>query len=328
TGYWLGAEQIRSNIFKWVSSGQPIAFYDWDAGEPDEDTLEEAIFLACYFNYHPLQYASWKRKLVDQEIRGIKDVGISFNLTSGGRVTYSIGLHQTDVPFKSCSTVRGTPGECRYLAFCVLDVFLSSFREVLTYADACANEVEKTVLKVRLGEYDFTKESVSRKEYAVSAVYTPKGYRQDSYKDDIGIVTLATAVDFDCSIWRICLPRNGFSHFGKNATIIGWGETSTGITSNVLLQANVPVLTPSQCNAMIRSTPYDEDRMLCAAAEGQNSCNGDSGGPLMIKEGDKWHIFGIVSGGTDKECGTGRPAIYTRVDHYYDWIENILLHES
>ncbi|CAG0904701.1 unnamed protein product, partial [Cyprideis torosa] len=187
--------------------------------------------------------------------------------------------------------------------------------------------VEKTVLKVRLGEYDFTKESDSRKEYAVSAVYTPEGYLQDSFKDDIGIVALATAVKFDCSIWRICLPRSNFSHFGSEATVIGWGETATGNTSNVLQQANIPVLTTSQCNAMIHSTPYDGDKMLCAAAEGQNSCNGDSGGPLMIKEANQWYIFGIVSGGTDKECGTGRPAIYTRIDHHYKWIDNILYGE-
>ncbi|CAG0887838.1 unnamed protein product [Cyprideis torosa] len=106
----------------------------------------------------------------------------------------------------------------------------------------------------------------------------------------------------------------------------GWGATSTTQKSEVLLQVNTPVLTDSECNATVRSTTYHKDKMLCAAAEDKSICRGDSGGPLMIQVDEKWTIFGvaIASGGTGDECGTGLPSIYTRVDHYYNWIENIL----
>ena len=52
---------------------------------------------------------------------------------------------------------------------------------------------------------------------------------------------------------------------------------------------------------------------------GKDSCQGDSGGPLTREEdGGKRSLVGIVSGG--KGCGAGKPAVYTRVSHYADWI--------
>lgn len=64
------------------------------------------------------------------------------------------------------------------------------------------------------------------------------------------------------------------------------------------------------------------DTQLCAGGErDKDSCNGDSGGPLLHNKGnDRQHyIEGIVSFGA--KCGTaGWPGIYTRVTAYKDWI--------
>ena len=45
---------------------------------------------------------------------------------------------------------------------------------------------------------------------------------------------------------------------------------------------------------------------------GKDSCNGDSGGPLITNEafGTPWFQVGIVSFGTT-ECGIGVPGIYS-----------------
>ena len=58
---------------------------------------------------------------------------------------------------------------------------------------------------------------------------------------------------------------------------------------------------------------------------GKDSCNGDSGGPLIYREysDDPWHQIGLVSFGT-KACGKGVPGVYTRVAEYMDWIESKL----
>ncbi|KAF2881999.1 hypothetical protein ILUMI_24180 [Ignelater luminosus] len=64
---------------------------------------------------------------------------------------------------------------------------------------------------------------------------------------------------------------------------------------------------------------------MCAGGEkGKDSCNGDSGGPLMYRSrstaGENWVIIGVVSFGP-YGCGAeGEPGAYTRVTEFLDWI--------
>lgn len=54
-----------------------------------------------------------------------------------------------------------------------------------------------------------------------------------------------------------------------------------------------------------------------------DSCNGDSGGPLMQvligDNGPRYYVIGIVSYGRG-ECGNGHPAVYTKVLSYLNFI--------
>lgn len=71
----------------------------------------------------------------------------------------------------------------------------------------------------------------------------------------------------------------------------------------------------------------DPDLQLCAGdEEGKNSCRGDSGGPLVSRKKTDlpWYQVGVVSFGLPGQCADGRPAIYTRVTAYLDWIESKL----
>lgn len=73
---------------------------------------------------------------------------------------------------------------------------------------------------------------------------------------------------------------------------------------------------------------------LCAGGEKDNdSCPGDSGGPLMSfnYEENRYVSAGIVSLGKSEEgkiaCGAeGFPGVYTRTDQYTDWIQNAIKH--
>lgn len=52
----------------------------------------------------------------------------------------------------------------------------------------------------------------------------------------------------------------------------------------------------------------------------QGTCNGDSGGPLIIDEGGVWTQIGVVSFVSNQGCGSGYPAGYVRTTSFLNWI--------
>ena len=94
----------------------------------------------------------------------------------------------------------------------------------------------------------------------------------------------------------------------------------------------VPVISNQRCadkysELFERDVSADIGRAehICAGGEeGRDSCRGDSGGPLIGRDGvDPYMLVGVVSSGT-KYCGIGAPAVYTRVSNYIEWIlENL-----
>jgi len=75
--------------------------------------------------------------------------------------------------------------------------------------------------------------------------------------------------------------------------------------------------------------PILTQNMVCAGTPSgaRSSCNGDSGGPLLVQEADgRWLQVGIVSWGreplnADNRCShENLYAVYTRLANYFDWI--------
>lgn len=83
------------------------------------------------------------------------------------------------------------------------------------------------------------------------------------------------------------------------------------------------------CRVSFNVSDDVSSKVICAGGrKGEDTCQGDSGGPLMRMTSDgysnNWYLFGIVSLGSSY-CGhAGRPAIYTRVSAYMDWINSEL----
>jgi len=68
---------------------------------------------------------------------------------------------------------------------------------------------------------------------------------------------------------------------------------------------------------------YDivEDVWICAGGYvGEDSCVGDSGGPLWTDVDSNPVLYGIVSWGFD--CGTDLPGVYVKISAYQEWIES------
>jgi len=182
---------------------------------------------------------------------------------------------------------------------------------------------------VRLGDHD-----VTNPVYAVfiridNMIPHPQ-YNSISQANDIAIGKLSRSVDYNRNISPACLP---YSYGGQNLAsllvnpspiVIGWGRTQPGgETSNVLRQANVPVVPQQECknNYASFSTAVIDDTTICAGRGVRDACQGDSGGPLLSRklQGGRWAVVGVTSWG--KGCAKENfPGVYTRVDKYVDWI--------
>ena len=88
----------------------------------------------------------------------------------------------------------------------------------------------------------------------------------------------------------------------------------------------------TNCNRVYASTSIKlSDGQICAGGiKGQDSCNGDSGGPLMDIDDvtdpflPYFYLVGLVSFGPTT-CGkAGWPGVYTNVAPYVDWIQKKL----
>lgn len=107
-------------------------------------------------------------------------------------------------------------------------------------------------------------------------------------------------------------------------TVAGWGSNGT-VYSTLKQYVSVPYVPLDQCQVSYQ-TPRHEAQLnytqICAGGEnGKDSCGGDSGGPLMQEIGFTYVVVGVVSYGP-RECGQkNKPAVYTHVYQYLDWIQ-------
>jgi trypsin len=111
---------------------------------------------------------------------------------------------------------------------------------------------------------------------------------------------------------------------GKYATIMGWGNTreenGTHVSSsNVLLRVDQEIRTMEQCAAM-GMKPLDESMVCAGGVEGEDSCNGDSGGPLFMETSKGDAVIGVVSWGNG--CARkDQPGVYARISTVVGWIK-------
>lgn len=119
---------------------------------------------------------------------------------------------------------------------------------------------------------------------------------------------------------------------GIDALALGWGYTiaNTRSISKDLRSAALPLISQEACQAA-----YPEynilDSQICAgfAEGGADTCTGDSGGPLLVADGDNLRQWGITSyGGHNYDtllCGAANAyGVYTRVASYVDFINSYI----
>ncbi|GMF38804.1 unnamed protein product [Phytophthora fragariaefolia] len=146
-----------------------------------------------------------------------------------------------------------------------------------------------------------------------------KGYRHPMYNKsahlyDVGVLKLEKTVT--AKTIGLAAADGSDNKVGSVATVRGWGLTENGSQSLMMEEVNVNIISNAECNKGYRRRITEG--MLCAGdGNGKDTCNGDSGGPLIANN----VLVGIVSWGG--KCGANA-GVYTRVSYVRDYIKNII----
>jgi len=118
-------------------------------------------------------------------------------------------------------------------------------------------------------------------------------------------------------------PING----GDEVSAIGWGmtENTEKSFSALPLKVDLRVMDTATCQARPGYGPERVNALvICAAKEGQKTCRGDSGGPVILTNGITANLVGLVSWGKSECSGDGKPSIFTRVESHLAWIDQAM----
>jgi trypsin len=123
-------------------------------------------------------------------------------------------------------------------------------------------------------------------ERGVAEVFQHPDWDQDvSLDNDVAVLELDEAVPSSIAnpIPFADSGQTGLDEPGKEAVVAGWGITGSGNTTDQLQEATLKLASGGTCTALFGSQ-FQPDIMLCASFPGRDSCFGDSGGPLIVKE--------------------------------------------
>lgn len=250
-----------------------------------------------------------------KKTRDLQDGAASTRIIGGGeakedRFSYAVSLHTEGNIFQ--------PGS----HFCGASLIA---RDMVISAAHCAGGSYDAIIG-RHDHGDRDGETVD-----VVAEYTHPSYSKNTNNYDVMVLKLARPTE--AVVTPVKINSSGSTPSTNAAvTVVGWGVTEWGSTSDELKEVEVTVVSEQSCrSSYYKSYGYNAitDAMLCAADPGEDSCQGDSGGPLVVKgtNAEEDLLVGVVSWG--QGCAEDNfPGVYTRVSSAYDWIRDTVCENS
>ncbi|XP_029798091.1 granzyme A [Suricata suricatta] len=192
---------------------------------------------------------------------------------------------------------------------------------VLTAAHCTLNKMSQVIL----GAHSIKKKEPEKQIMFVKKQFPYPCFDQETHEGDLKLVQLTKKAKIDKSVRILPLPVKGDDvKPGTICQVAGWGKIhNNSPNSDILREVNITVINRKICNDQKH---YDYNpviglNMICAGSPkgGKDSCNGDSGSPLIC-DGT---FRGITSFGLLGKCGDPRgPGIYTLLSQkYLNWIK-------
>ncbi|CAD7082340.1 unnamed protein product [Hermetia illucens] len=146
--------------------------------------------------------------------------------------------------------------------------------------------------------------------------------------NDIALIEFPEPIELNSYINPIALPSRQdqkVDYSSEYVTISGWGyddDDAFGLTPT-LQYVKLRILPPEICQHFY--TERIRDTNICTdTGLGRGICNGDSGVPMVYQRSDGTSVLiGIGSFISQMGCASGWPDVFTRLDRYLDWIEEV-----
>jgi len=353
--FWVGASDLENEgTFRWFYSGDQFNQDLWANEEPDnKNDKEHCVHLNTDFlkfsdanceerGYYICQYMPEIYVPLDDNSLSAEGRARSFDTLNpnshysqicgrkfvrNGRIVGGGVANYAEWPWQ-VSLRQYKSGQFKHKC----GAALLTNKWIITAAH-CVKGIAPSNLLVRVGEYHVlnTNEAHRHIDRRIKKVVTHRNFDKFTYEYDIALLEMHDApIKYQPNIIPICLPTSDNSLVGQTGTVTGWGRLSEyGQISPVLREVRLPIISNSKCMRMYRNSGQNEwipKIFICAgtAKGGQDSCEGDSGGPMVVKGKDgRWQLAGIISWGIG--CGDrNRPGVYTRISEFKSWIRNVI----
>ncbi|XP_032706479.1 granzyme A [Lontra canadensis] len=181
---------------------------------------------------------------------------------------------------------------------------------VLTAAHCVLNKNSQVIL----GAHSITKRESEKQIMYIKKEFPYPCFDPHTHEGDLKLLQLNKKAKINKNVSILPLPKNGDDvKPGTMCQVAGWGSIRNNSSqSDTLREVNITVINRRICNdeKHYNYNPVIGLNMICVGSlkGGKDSCNGDSGSPLIC-EGS---FRGITAFGLPGKCGDPRgPGVYT-----------------
>lgn len=157
----------------------------------------------------------------------------------------------------------------------------------------------------------------------VDAIVVHPEYRERlGFRADAALLHLAQPV----AAHQVALAWPRLPAPGRRLQAAGWGAINAeGDTLALNLRSVGLRLLPGRRCRRAWGKEFVPGWMVCVSADhGRDTCGGDSGGPLTVRQGGHTRLLGIVSFGGLLCADADWPGVYTRVSRVRPWVQQQL----